>query len=254
METKRLTNIIPLKAKGSAEFANRDAEPGLRLETAGKEIYESAGGRSDEGANGIAGERTPRPRKTNVRSRKRAFLRAYEDSGSETEAARLAGIDRATHYKWLATDAKYKAAFEASKRIAAGALQDMAIRLATVGSFEPHIYKGQFQYATRKRTMCQLEDGTAAFEDELPKGATVIGRRTVMTRDGELLGVYRRDTGLLVKILAATLPEQYGTGRRQIPEKYPVTPLEDARAELMRELNQLEANAAPIPGVKDSAD
>jgi hypothetical protein len=57
-----------------------------------------------------------------------------------------------------------------------------------------------------------------------------------------------------VKILAATLPEQYGTGRRQIPEKYPVTPLEDARAELMRELNQLEANAAPIPGVKDSAD
>src|ERR1039458_3006687 len=92
METKRLSDITPLKAKSNARFANRDAEPGLRLETAGKEIYESAGGRSDEGANGIAGERTPRPRKTNVRSRKRAFLRAYEDSGSGSGGGPLPGV------------------------------------------------------------------------------------------------------------------------------------------------------------------
>jgi hypothetical protein len=240
MKTKRLSNITPLDAGP----ANRNADPGLRPETIGKEILESAGYPSEEGGIGIAGERTPRQRRTPA-SRKKAFLRAYEDSGSETESARLAGIERATHYKWLAADKKYNAAFEAAKPIAAGALQDNAIRLATVGFFEPVIYKGQFQYAPRKRTLCLLVDGTSVFEDELPKGASVSGRRTVMTRDGEMLGVYRPDAGLLLKILAAKIPEQYGTGRRPIPESYPVVSVDAARAELMDELQRLKTNSGP---------
>lgn len=244
METKRLSDITPLKAKSNARFANRDAEPGLRLETAGKEIYESAAGRCDEGGSGIAGKGTPRQRRTQA-SRKKAFLRAYEDSGSETESARLAGIERATHYKWLVEDTRYNAAFEAAKPLAAGALQDHAIRLATVGFFEPVIYKGQFQYAPRKRTLCLLADGTSVFEDELPKGASVSERRTVMTRDGERIGMHRPDAGLLLKILAAKIPEQYGTGRRPVPESYPIVSVETARADLIDKLNRIKANSGP---------
>jgi len=187
MKTKRLSNITPLDAGP----ANRNADPGLRPETIGKEILESAGYPSEEGGIGIAGERTPRQRRTPA-SRKKAFLRAYEDSGSETESARLAGIERATHYKWLAADKKYNAAFEAAKPIAAGALQDNAIRLATVGFFEPVIYKGQFQYAPRKRTLCLLVDGTSVFEDELPKGASVSGRRSLAPQTA-----FERGTGWL---------------------------------------------------------
>ena len=74
------------------------------------------------------------------------------------------------------------------------------------------------------------------FEDELPKGASVSERRTVMTRDGEMVGVYRPDGGLLLKILAAKMPEQYGTGRRPIPESYPIVSADAARAELIAKL------------------
>jgi hypothetical protein len=244
MATKRLSNITSLKAKSNASLANRDAEAGLRLEAGGKEICESVEGRSDEGGSGAAGKRVPRQRRTQA-GRKRAFLRAYQDNGSETESARLAEIERATHYKWLAADQKYNAAFEATKPMAAGALQDNAIRLATVGLFEPVVYKGQFQYAPRKRTLCLLADGTSVFEDELPKGASVSERRTVMTRDGEMIGMYRPDGGLLLKILAAKIPEQYGTGRRPVPEKYPVKSVEDARASLIDKLNRIKANSGP---------
>jgi hypothetical protein len=239
MKSKRLANVTLLKVKSNARLPNRDAEPGLRLETAGNEIYET-GDRSDEGVIGIAGKRAPRQRKTHA-SRKKTFLRAFGDSGLVAESALLAGIDRATHYKWLATDAKYSAAFEATKPMAAGAVQDHAVRLARVGFFEPLLYKGQVQYATRKRTLCKLTDGTTGFEDELPKGARVSERRTVMTRDGEMLGVYRPHAGLLLKLLAAFMPEEYGTGRRPIPEKYPIASGEDASDKLLAALSRWRA-------------
>jgi hypothetical protein len=237
MRSKRLANVTLLKVKRNAKLASRDAEAGLRRESAGSEIYES-GDRSDEGVIGIPGKSAPRQRKTHA-SRKKAFLRAFEDSGLVAESALLAGIDRATHYKWLATDAKYSAAFEATKPMAEGALQDHAIRLATVGFFQPLLYKGQFQYATRKRTLCKLTDGTTGFEDQLPKGANVSEHRTVMTRDGEMLGVYRPHAGLLLKLLAAFTPEEYGAGRRPIPEKYRVRSGKDARDKLLAAISRI---------------
>ena len=36
--------------------------------------------------------------------RKAAFLRALGDSGSIAKSARVAGIDRTTHYEWFAKD------------------------------------------------------------------------------------------------------------------------------------------------------
>jgi|TARA_R100000049_G_C1886847_1_gene41307 hypothetical protein len=43
--------------------------------------------------------------------KKRAFLLAYSESGSITEAAETVKIDRTTHYDWKKNDADYPAAF-----------------------------------------------------------------------------------------------------------------------------------------------
>ena len=169
---------------------------------------------------GAIAETEPRRFRTRTEKRQRAFLTAFQNNCSVTESALLAGIDRAAHYGWLATDTNYKAAFEKSRTIAAGVLEDHLIRLALIGFFEPVIYKGRFQYAKRRRTMCKLADGTTAFEDELPAGARVIERRAVMTRDGEQLGVYKKNALALIKVAAARRPEKYGTNPRLRPERY----------------------------------
>lgn len=51
--------------------------------------------------------------------RKRAMIKALEKSlGVVTTAAKAAGIDRLTHYNWMRTDPKYKAAVESIADIA----------------------------------------------------------------------------------------------------------------------------------------
>jgi hypothetical protein len=209
---------VPIRAKSFLNPANREAGPRPEADSP----QADGGGALEAARRGISiiAEREPRPFRASVQKCKTAFLRAFRENGSITESARLAGADRATHCDWLSTDAIYKAAFEASGPIAAGALEDRLTRLAVFGLFEPIVYKGKFQYAERRRTMCKLADGTSAFEDELPTGASVIERRTVTTRDGERLGVYRPNVGLLIKLLAERMPEKYGTNPRRMPEKY----------------------------------
>jgi len=135
---------------------------------------------------------TPKSIKKRTMARKAAFLRAFGNNGSVTRSARLAGIDRTTHYEWLAEDAKYKAAFYLTSQMARDALVDYLVHRGRIGVFEPLIYKGNFCYAERKRVLCKLADGTTAFEDELPEDAKVTQRQTVTTR-GEKLGVYKRN-------------------------------------------------------------
>jgi hypothetical protein len=133
--------------------------------------------------------------------------------------ARLSGIERATHSGWLATDEQYKAEFEASRPMAADAVRDQILSLATEGFFQPIIYKGEFQYAKRKRTLCKLKDGTTAFEDELPKHANVIQRRTVTTADGEMLGIYRKNPRLIWAV-ADSWTKEYEKKRGPKRENY----------------------------------
>jgi hypothetical protein len=215
------------KKKGDAKPANRNS----CLDTARGEIF---GGLSEAIdmtllANLVQSHGQPQPERsvgsarivqagrpgTHVK-RKRAFLRAFRDNCSVTESALLIGVDSSIHYEWLATDAKYKAAFEAAIPMAIGAVEDALMRMASKGVFVPLIYKGEIQRAERERTLCKLADGTTAFDDELPKGARVTGRQTVMTRDGEILGAYRPNTRLLLMLLKARMPERYGTvGQRR---------------------------------------
>jgi hypothetical protein len=160
-----------------------------------------------------------------TREKKAAFLGSFGKCLSVKESAQLAGIDRTTHYDWLRADAKYKKAFELELRQATDFLTDKLVELACVGVFKPYFYKGKVCYASRKRTICDLADGTSAFADELPKGAEVTKRRTVTVRDGKMLGVYKSDTRALKKLLAAWFPEQFGPARRRRRRQpTPITP------------------------------
>jgi hypothetical protein len=142
--------------------------------------------------------------------KKAAFLRAFGETTSLTESARLVGIDRSTHYEWLDKDPEYEAAFEREICMAADSLMDELARLALEGEFKPVVYKGQFCYAGRERIICDLADGTSAFQDELPKGAIVTSRRKVTTRDGEMIGRYKINSRALFQLLALRMPEKYG--------------------------------------------
>lgn len=146
--------------------------------------------------------------------KKKAFIAAFIETCSITEAARAVGIDRCNHYDWLRNDPKYAADFEAAVHIAAQQLEDDAVRWARKGIFVPNVYQGKFCHAWRKRVRCNLSDGTKIFEDELsdplPKGVKVVDKEVVETEDGEILGVYERSESLLSKLLSAWMPEKYG--------------------------------------------
>jgi response regulator of citrate/malate metabolism len=61
---------------------------------------------------------TPKSIKKRTMTKKAAFLRAIGDNCSITRSARLADIDRTTHYEWLAQDEKYKAiSIESHRRV-----------------------------------------------------------------------------------------------------------------------------------------
>ena len=155
-----------------------------------------------------------KPKKGTIK-KQTVFLRAFAGNFSITTSARLAGIDRTTHYDWLLNYATYKAKFERILPMAADAVEGELFRRGVIGVFEPHIYKGQYCYAARQRIMCTLADGTFAFEDELPKDAEVTARCTVTTRDGERLGTYRKDVRALLILAAARMPEKYGNARQR---------------------------------------
>lgn len=63
-----------------------------------------------------------------------AFLSAFRACGSVTDAAAAAGIDRATHYRWLHEDAEYEADFQKAKVLAAEGLEEEAVKRAKLGS------------------------------------------------------------------------------------------------------------------------
>ena len=76
-------------------------------------------------------------------AKKQAFLKAYAKLGNITAAARLAGIERKTHNKWLAKDPAYAEAFAEAEEQAVEAMEQEAWRRAVKGTRRPLSYKGQ---------------------------------------------------------------------------------------------------------------
>jgi hypothetical protein len=138
----------------------------------------------------------------------------------------------------MARDEKYKAEFYLAVQMAKDAVVDALVHRGMVGVFKPYIYKGEFCYEKRKRVLCDLADGTTAFEDELPKGARVIQRRTVTTR-GAQMGVYKLETRALSKFING-LPKGYGgLGRPAEASSSSVVSSASAISELVAELKLL---------------
>ncbi len=75
-------------------------------------------------------------------AQKSAFLAAFAETGTITQAARAAEISRTTHYNWLA-DADYARAFDEAGKEAADRLEAEAVRRAVEGVQEPVYYKGE---------------------------------------------------------------------------------------------------------------
>jgi hypothetical protein len=71
-----------------------------------------------------------------------AFLAAFRENGNVSESAKLAGIQRTTHYLWLKTSKVYEDAFNDAREDAADALEKEARRRAVEGVNEPVFYQG----------------------------------------------------------------------------------------------------------------
>ena len=182
--------------------------------------------------------------------RKAAFLLAFRKTCDVTAAAAAVKIDRHLHYDWLDDDPKYKAEFKATEPEVNGLIEDTIARLGLKGYFEPNIYKGEFVYARRNRTMCLLSDGTSVFEEELPEGATIVQRKAVQTRDGEQLGVWYIDTAMLGRLAAARMPERYGN-QVAVKADVTITSPDEARNELAAKLATIAARLAGAPPAGD---
>jgi hypothetical protein len=189
-----------------------------------------------------APKRRPRP----LVDKREAFLAAFRLTCSLTEAAEIADCNRSSHYAWM-NEPEYKKAFEAIVPAAGDQIQDDMVQWARKGVFEPAIYMGQFCYEKRQRVMCKMADGTTAFEDELPKKhQPIIDRKTVVTKDGPQIGVWKRDAGLLAKLATAWIPAM--GNRLKLDGKIEITDPDDARQHLIRQLDGIEAQSAAQPG------
>lgn len=72
----------------------------------------------------------------------RAFLAAFRLTGSITEAALAARIDRTMHYRWLKSPG-YKQAFSNAQIEAGDMLEDVAIKRVREGTLDPVFYQGE---------------------------------------------------------------------------------------------------------------
>lgn len=101
---------------------------------------------SDTSVNTIQHPKTPDTRSTAVR--KRAFQAALRVTMNRSKAAIAAGIERTTHYHWVRTDPKYRAAIEQIEEHIGDTLEDEAIRRAFEGIQKPVSIGGEREMVT----------------------------------------------------------------------------------------------------------
>lgn len=159
-------------------------------------------------------KKKPKKPQRRVLRKKPAFLKAFVACADLTRAAAACRIDRSEHYRWLKTDKKYAAAFEAAREHAGQTLEDDAVHWARVGVFEQYVYQGRPQFAQIDRIKCRLPDGREIYRDEFTleelAGMEVQSERTVTEDDPRRpLGAFRRSEGLMGRLLKAFMPARY---------------------------------------------
>jgi hypothetical protein len=85
-------------------------------------------------------------------NRVQVFLEAYRTTASVASAARIAGIDRTSHYQRLANDAAYQQAFALAKEEVADTIEGELFRRAVHGEKEPVFYRGKKVAAVTRRS------------------------------------------------------------------------------------------------------
>ena len=81
---------------------------------------------------------------------RRRFLRAYGLCGVIGEAAKLAKVDRSSHYVWM-SDPQYRQDFAAATEEAADRLEAELMDRVYNGSEEAIVYQGEIQYRKDSR-------------------------------------------------------------------------------------------------------
>lgn len=102
---------------------------------------------------------------------KKSMLQALEKSlGVVTTAAKAAGIDRVTHYRWMEKDAKYKAAVQdienialdfaesqLHKQIQSGEVSSTIFFLKTKGKSRGYVERTEHEHSVPKEVSTWLE-------------------------------------------------------------------------------------------------
>lgn len=101
------------------------------------------------------------------RLKKEAFLGAFRNVATVSGAAKLAGIDKTTHYNWLQADQAYAEAFKEAQADAVDLLEQEARRRAIVGVEEPVVYQGAFQYEVDPTTGVRRQLVVRRYSDML---------------------------------------------------------------------------------------
>ena len=81
--------------------------------------------------------------------KQRAFLAAFAETGNQVQAAKVAGVDRRSHYNWL-KQPEYADAWEQAKIMAGDSIEAEIVRRAT-GYDEEAFYQGEPTGHTIKR-------------------------------------------------------------------------------------------------------
>jgi hypothetical protein len=82
--------------------------------------------------------------------RKLAFLAAFAALGNRSRAARAAGVSASLVYAWLKDDPAFEAAYANAAEVAAGLLEDEAVRRAAEGVMEPVFQAGRLVGSIRR--------------------------------------------------------------------------------------------------------
>src|SRR5688572_482608 len=78
-----------------------------------------------------------------------AFLAAFAETGNVSDACRISGVSRQSHYRWLAANKGYAAAFGDAREDARDNLEREARRRAVEGVEKPLYYQGKPYGTTR---------------------------------------------------------------------------------------------------------
>lgn len=105
-----------------------------------------------------------------LRARQKAFLEANAICGNVSKAAELAGVHRATHYRWIEEDPEYAKQFADSEASFADRVRDMVRRRAIDGVPEPIVWQGTIIRDTQTQEVVTVLKRSDRILELLAKG------------------------------------------------------------------------------------